>query len=68
MNLSPTNTVHRPTEETALRRAATAARPLPPVEQLLDALVMANRRGDRAGMCLCAHRAVRAAGGEVGEP
>jgi len=58
--------VRRPTEYAALRAACRSARPLPPVDQLLDALVLARRLDDREGMTLAAHRAVRAAAPEVG--
>ncbi|NNN30716.1 hypothetical protein HLK59_10140 [Streptomyces sp. S3(2020)] len=60
--------VRRPTEHAALRAAARSARPLPPVDCLLEALVIARRAGDREGMTLAAHRAVRAAAPEVGAP
>ncbi|WP_327402006.1 hypothetical protein OG194_18900 [Streptomyces sp. NBC_01288] len=59
--------VRRPTERAAIRAAARSARPLPPVDCLLDALVIAHRMGDLEGWTLAAHRAVRAAAPEVGE-
>jgi len=59
--------VPRPTEHAAIRAACRSARPLPPVDMLLDHLLTAHKSGDRAGVCLCAHRAVRAALKEVGE-
>jgi len=58
--------VRRPTEHAAIRAAYRSARPLPSVDCLLDALVLARRAGDREGMTLAAHRAVRAAAPEVG--
>ncbi|MFJ2737693.1 hypothetical protein [Streptomyces sp. NPDC087317] len=60
--------VDRPTERAAIRAAARSARPLPPVDCLLEAVVLARRTGDREGMTLAAHRAVRAAAPEVGTP
>nr|WSY53826.1 hypothetical protein OG999_29405 [Streptomyces sp. NBC_00886] len=59
--------VRRPTEHAAIRAAARSARRLPPVDCLLEALVIARRADDREGMTLAAHRAVRAAAPEVGE-
>lgn len=60
--------IRRPTESAAIRAAGRSARPLPPVEFLLDALVIARRTDDREGMTLAAHRAARAAAPmEVGE-
>lgn len=59
--------VRRPTERAALAAAARSGRPLPSVPALLAALLVANDRGDREAVTLCAHRAVRAAAPEVGE-
>ncbi|MFE7856050.1 hypothetical protein [Streptomyces sp. NPDC057403] len=53
--------IRRPTEVAAIRAAARSARPLPPVDCLLEALVIARRFDDREGAALAAHRAVRAA-------
>ncbi|MEU3287843.1 hypothetical protein [Streptomyces longwoodensis] len=59
--------VRRPTERAALRAVCRSARPLPSVPALMAALLDANERRDREGVCLAAHRAVRAAVPEVGE-
>lgn len=59
--------IRRPTEAAAIRAAARSARPLPSVPALMAALLEANERRDREGVCLAAHRAVRAATPEVGE-
>ena len=59
--------VRRPTEHAAIRAAGRSARPLPPVDCLLEALVIARRFDDREGMTLAAHRAVRRGAPEVGE-
>ncbi|MFF0076562.1 hypothetical protein OG337_14860 [[Kitasatospora] papulosa] len=59
--------VRRPTEEAAVRAASREVRPLPPVSVLLADLISANRCGDRHGVNLLAHRAVRSALGKVGE-
>ncbi|GAB3169879.1 hypothetical protein [Streptomyces incanus] len=53
--------VRRPTEHAALRRLERSARPLPSVPALMAALLDANERRDREGVCLAAHRVVRAA-------
>lgn len=53
--------VRRPTEVAAIRAVARSPRPLPPVPALMAALLVANDRGDREGVCLAAHRTVRAA-------
>lgn len=58
--------VRRPTEHAALRAVCRSARPLPPVPALFAALVDAVDRSDREGICLAAHRVVRAAAPEVG--
>ncbi|MEU2719600.1 hypothetical protein [Streptomyces smyrnaeus] len=61
-------TVPRPTEHAALRRLERSEKPRPAVPALMAALLDANDRKDRAGVCLCAHAAVRSAlGGAVGE-
>jgi hypothetical protein len=59
--------IPRPTEVAAIRAATRSARPLPPVPALMAALVEAVDRRDLEGMCLAAHRVVRAATLEVGE-
>ncbi|PZH20145.1 hypothetical protein C1I97_01575 [Streptomyces sp. NTH33] len=59
--------VRRPTEEAAIAAVSREARPLPPIHVILADLLAANRAGDRHGVNLCAHRAVRAAAPEVGE-
>ncbi|MFJ8309792.1 MULTISPECIES: hypothetical protein [unclassified Streptomyces] len=59
--------IRRPTEHAAIRAACRSPRQLPPVEVLLDRLVLAYRAKDRKGFCLAAHHAVRAALNEVGE-
>ncbi|MEU8031318.1 hypothetical protein AB0C13_22205 [Streptomyces sp. NPDC049099] len=59
--------VRRPTEVAAIRAAARPARPLPSVPALLAALLVANDRGDREAVTLCAHRVVRASDPKVGE-
>lgn len=59
--------VPRPTERAALRAVCRSARPLPPVPALMAALIDANDRRDREGICLASHRVVRAAAPEVGE-
>jgi hypothetical protein len=53
--------IRRPTEHAALRRVCRSARPTPPVPALMAALVDAVDRRDREGVCLAAHRVVRAA-------
>ncbi|MGW4139353.1 hypothetical protein ACWELV_21560 [Streptomyces mirabilis] len=59
--------VRRPTEHAAIRAACRSERPLPPVPALMAALIDANDRRDREGVCLAAHPVVRAAAPEVGE-
>ncbi|MFJ8192813.1 hypothetical protein ACIQ8D_24080 [Streptomyces sp. NPDC096094] len=59
--------VRRPTEHAALRAVSRSERPLPSVPALMAALLDANQRRDREGVCLTAHRVVRAAAPEVGE-
>lgn len=57
--------ISRPTERAASAAACRSARPLPPVPALMAALVDAV---DREGICLAAHRVVRAAAPkELGE-
>lgn len=53
--------IRRPTEHAALRRVCRSARPTPSVPALMAALVDAVDRRDREGVCLAAHRVVRAA-------
>lgn len=60
--------VPRPTERAAIAAACASARPLPSVPALMAALLEANARRDREAVNLCAHRVVRAAAPEVGEP
>lgn len=59
--------VRRPTEDAALYAASRSPRPIPSVPAILADLISANRLGDRAGVCLLAHLAVRSATPEVGE-
>ncbi|MEV6833626.1 hypothetical protein AB0N17_03685 [Streptomyces sp. NPDC051133] len=59
--------IRRPTEAAAIRAADMFTRPLPPVPALMAALLEANQRRDREGLCLAAHLVVRAAAPEVGE-
>ncbi len=59
--------VRRPTEDAAVRAASRSPRPLPSLDDLRVQFAAALRRRDRAGACLCWHRAVRAAGYETGE-
>ena len=59
--------IRRPTERAAIRAACRSPRRLPPVPALLAALLVANERGYREAVTLCAHRVVRAAAPEVGE-
>ncbi|OEV03809.1 hypothetical protein AN219_37665 [Streptomyces nanshensis] len=67
MSVSNYVRVPRPTEDAALRAVSSSRRARPGVPALLAALLEANARGDREGVCLSAHAAVRAAlGGEVG--
>lgn len=61
------STVRRPTEDAAIAAASRSGRPSPAVPAILADLISANRCGDREGVCLLAHRAVRAATLEVGE-
>lgn len=60
--------IPRPTETQALARAGRRpARPAP-VPALMAALLVASERRDLEGVCLAAHRVVRAAApAEVGE-
>ena len=59
--------IPRPTEAAAIRAAALGSRPVPPIQVVLADLLAANQLGDRHGVNLCAHRAVRVALGKVGE-
>ncbi|BCL20286.1 hypothetical protein GCM10017668_21290 [Streptomyces tuirus] len=59
--------IRRPTEHAALRGVARSARPTPSIPALMAALVDSIERRDREGICLAAHRVVRAAAPEVGE-
>lgn len=59
--------IRRPTEAAAIHAAARSTQPLPPVPALMAALLVANDRGDREAVTLCAHRAVRASNPKVGE-
>lgn len=59
--------IPRPTEHAALRACERTARPLPSVPAILADLITAHRLGDREGVCLLGHRAVRATELEVGE-
>ena len=65
--MSRYTTVPRPTEHAAIRAVCRSARPAPSVPALMAALIVANERRDREGICLAAHRVVRAAAPEVGE-
>ncbi|MFJ9474701.1 hypothetical protein ACIRRI_06755 [Streptomyces mirabilis] len=58
--------ISRPTEHAALRACDRSPRRLPPVPALMAALIDAVDRSDREGMCLAAHRVVRAAAPEAG--
>ncbi|MFD5105702.1 hypothetical protein [Streptomyces cinereoruber] len=62
-----TSLVRRPTEGAAIAAASRSRRTLPPVPVVLADLLAAYARGDRHGVNLCAHLAVRAAGEKVGE-
>jgi hypothetical protein len=59
--------VARPTEASAIRAAARSPRPTPQIPAILADLITARRLGDREGVCLLGHRAVRATELEVGE-
>ncbi|WP_406306292.1 hypothetical protein OHA61_34265 [Streptomyces sp. NBC_00885] len=59
--------IRRPTECAAIAAAARSERRLPPIQIILADLLSANQLGDRHGVNLCAHKAARAALGEVGE-
>lgn len=58
--------INRPTEDIALNAVSRSARPLPPMPAILADLLTANRLGDRAGVQLLAHLAIRVALPEVG--
>jgi hypothetical protein len=55
--------ISRPTEHAALRRMDRSARPLPALPAVIADLLTANRLGDREGVQLLGHLAVRVAGG-----
>ncbi|WP_406255441.1 hypothetical protein [Streptomyces chartreusis] len=59
--------IPRPTEHAALRACDRSPRPAPGIPAILADLITANAAGDREGICLLGHRAVRAAQLEVGE-
>lgn len=59
--------VRRPTERAAIRAAAQSPRPVLQMPAILADLITARRLGDREGVCLLGHRAVRATQLEVGE-
>ncbi|MFF9036402.1 hypothetical protein ACF090_13130 [Streptomyces sp. NPDC014892] len=65
--MSGRSRIARPTEVAALRAAARSGRRLPPVPALMAALLVANERRDREGVCLAAHLVVRASEPRVGE-
>lgn len=67
MSVSRYVRVPRPTEDKAIAAVSRSARPPAPVPALLAALIEANDRKDRAGVCLCAHAVVRSALEEVGQ-
>lgn len=58
--------IRRPTEHAALRACDRKPKQLPAVPALMAALIEAVDRSDREGICLAAHRVVRAAAPEVG--
>ncbi|MFI5803017.1 hypothetical protein [Streptomyces sp. NPDC051561] len=58
--------VRRPTEDAAIRAASRSPRPCLYLPVILAELISANRLGDRHGVNLLAHRAVREALPEVG--
>ncbi len=60
--------IPRPTEHAAIRAACRTARPTPAPHLILADMVTAHRTGDQHGVNLCAHRLVRAAAPEVGNP
>jgi hypothetical protein len=59
--------ISRPTEQAAIAAACRSGRPAPSVPALWAALVEAVDRRDREGVCLAAHRVLRASKPEVGE-
>ncbi|MFF2384042.1 hypothetical protein [Streptomyces sp. NPDC058108] len=65
--MSGRSRISRLTEVAAIRAAARSARPIPHTHTILADMVAAQRAGDRRGVNLCAHLAVRAAAPEVGE-
>lgn len=52
--------IPRPTEHAALRACERSPRPAPQIPAILADLITARRLGDREGVCLLGHRAVRA--------
>jgi hypothetical protein len=61
-----TSLVRRPTEDAALAAASRSPRPRLHLPVILAELISANRMGDRHGVNLLAHRAVREALPEAG--
>lgn len=59
--------IPRPTEHAALRACDRSPRPTLHIPAILADLITAHAAGDREGMCLLGHRAVRATALEVGE-
>lgn len=59
--------VPRPTEHAALRACDRSPRPALQIPAILADLITARRLGDREGMCLLGHAAVRATSPEVGQ-
>ena len=59
--------VPRPTEHAALRACDRSPRPTLQIPAILADLITARRLGDREGVCLLGHRAVRATELGVGE-
>lgn len=64
--MSPSR-VRRPTEDAALAAASRSPRSPLQIPVILAELISANRVGDRHGVNLLAHRAVRVSLPEVGE-
>ncbi|MER5507189.1 hypothetical protein ABT052_17890 [Streptomyces sp. NPDC002766] len=60
-------TARRPTEDAAMRTCGHSPRPSLQIPAILADLITARRLGDRRGVCLLGHRAVRATELEVGE-
>jgi hypothetical protein len=59
--------IPRPTEHAALRACDRSPRPTLQIPAILADLITAHAAGDREGMCLLGHRAVRATSPEVGQ-